>query len=83
MGSVLHTLNIRLPAAHSKRSRISSRSSMAYRAGVKKAPRSLSRKPIDHMWLAIRVSSAMMTRMYSARSGGFASSPISCSTARA
>ena len=50
---------------------------------MKNAPRSLSRKPIDHMWLAIRVSSAMITRMYSARSGGLASSPINCSTASA
>ena len=54
---------------------------MAYSSGVKKAPRSLRNVPTENRWLTILVSSAMMTRRYSARSGGLYSSPSSFSAA--
>ena len=41
-----------------------------YMSGVARAPRSLTKKPRAMQWLAMRISSAIITRMYMARSGG-------------
>ena len=72
---------MREPVSASNRSRIFSRSRKAYISGVPLAPISCSRNPIDEAWFCTRVSSARITRRYSARSG--TACPASFSTASA
>ncbi len=69
----------RAPQNRSKTSRIISRSRKQYRL-IDNAPMSSAWVPSQTRWLAMRLSSAMMTRQYWARSG--AAIPQSFSTAR-
>jgi len=69
------------PLTSSKRSWMRSLSRKLYIKGVPKRPISVPKAPMNMKWLAIRFSSARMTRMYSALSG--TSMPPSLSTAMA
>ena len=60
--------------------RISSRSRKQYSSGVQ-APMSRPKVPMAIRWLAMRCSSAQMTRMCSARSGTWTPSIRSTATA--
>ncbi len=51
-----------------------------YIMGLAKAPRSFRKNPMPMQWLAMRMSSAMITRMYLALKG--TSMPASFSAAR-